>query len=167
MPYIQIIHVRLQVSLVASQLACGQQVVGWLQREAAHGAGVAAQPVVLEAAAVRAQLLQLGAVVHLPPLRASAARHLLPPLCVVPLPQPVRRTGDRLSMQESPCLWREGAQAGRIAGGMDVRPHLSDNESSPCCRQRLQTELATAKSRGPSAWKIRLITRPGRSWTVG
>jgi hypothetical protein len=29
--------------------------------------------------------------------------------------------------------------------------HLSDNESMPCCLQRLQTELATARSLGPSA----------------
>jgi hypothetical protein len=53
--------------------ACDQEIVGRLQRDAAHGPRVAAQPVVLEAAAVGAQLLLLGAVVHLPAVGALAA----------------------------------------------------------------------------------------------
>jgi hypothetical protein len=44
--------------------------------------------------------------------------------------------------------------------------HLSDIESMPCCRQRLQTELATARSLGPSAWKMRCRANPGRSCTL-
>lgn len=69
-------------------LTCGQLVVRGLQREAADDAGMAAEPVLQEAAAVRTQLLQLGAVVHLPPLRAAGERHPPPALGVVPLPQP-------------------------------------------------------------------------------